>query len=71
MLARTAASLGGKVDLECDLQMLGAGPEGGYSAAFRASHADLRSWRRIRWQSGPDREVVLNFPRQPWRLSFR
>jgi dihydrolipoamide dehydrogenase len=38
VIAPTAASFGGKVDIECDMMVLGAGP-GGYSAAFRA--ADL------------------------------
>ncbi|GGE76462.1 dihydrolipoyl dehydrogenase [Massilia psychrophila] len=36
--APTAASYAGKVDVECEMMVLGAGP-GGYSAAFRA--ADL------------------------------
>ena len=36
--APTAASYAGKVDIECEMMVLGAGP-GGYSAAFRA--ADL------------------------------
>lgn len=39
--APTAASFGGKADLECDLLVLGAGP-GGYSAAFRAADLGLR-----------------------------
>lgn len=37
----TAASFGGKADLDCDLLVLGAGP-GGYSAAFRAADLDLK-----------------------------
>jgi len=39
--APTAASFGGKADLECDLLVLGAGP-GGYSAAFRAADLGLK-----------------------------
>ena len=36
-----AAAFGGKVDLECDVLVLGAGP-GGYSAAFRAADLGLK-----------------------------
>ncbi|MEO8250376.1 MAG: dihydrolipoyl dehydrogenase, partial [Burkholderiales bacterium] len=37
----TAASFAGKVDMECDVLVLGAGP-GGYSAAFRAADLGLK-----------------------------
>ena len=37
-----AASFGGKVDLECDVLVLGGGP-GGYSAAFRAADLGLQT----------------------------
>jgi dihydrolipoamide dehydrogenase len=40
--APAAASYGGKVDLECDMLVLGAGP-GGYSAAFRAADLGLNT----------------------------
>ncbi|WPG35515.1 dihydrolipoyl dehydrogenase [Variovorax sp. EBFNA2] len=36
-----ASSYGGKVDVECDVVVLGAGP-GGYSAAFRAADLGLK-----------------------------
>ncbi|MDI1341769.1 dihydrolipoyl dehydrogenase [Polaromonas sp.] len=39
--APARASFGGKVDLDCDLLVLGAGP-GGYSAAFRAADLGLK-----------------------------
>ena len=39
--APLASSFAGKVDLECDLLVLGAGP-GGYSAAFRAADLGLK-----------------------------
>jgi dihydrolipoamide dehydrogenase len=39
--AMPAAQFAGKVDLECDLLVLGAGP-GGYSAAFRAADLGLK-----------------------------
>ncbi|RYX96295.1 MAG: dihydrolipoyl dehydrogenase [Comamonadaceae bacterium] len=39
--APTAASFGGKADIECDVVVLGAGP-GGYSAAFRAADLGLK-----------------------------
>ncbi len=39
--APAAASFSGKVDLECDLLVLGAGP-GGYSAAFRAADLGMK-----------------------------
>jgi dihydrolipoamide dehydrogenase len=39
--APAAASFSGRVDLECDLLVLGAGP-GGYSAAFRAADLGLK-----------------------------
>jgi dihydrolipoamide dehydrogenase len=40
-LAPVAANFSGKVDVECDLLVLGAGP-GGYSAAFRAADLGLK-----------------------------
>ena len=39
--APSAASYGGKVDMECDVLVLGSGP-GGYSAAFRAADLGLK-----------------------------
>jgi dihydrolipoamide dehydrogenase len=39
--ATAAAPFGGKVDLDCDLLVLGAGP-GGYSAAFRAADLGMK-----------------------------
>ena len=39
--APVASSFAGKVDLDCDLLVLGAGP-GGYSAAFRAADLGLK-----------------------------
>ncbi len=39
--APAAASFSGKVELECDLLVLGAGP-GGYSAAFRAADLGMK-----------------------------
>ncbi len=40
--APSAASYGGKADLECDMLVLGAGP-GGYSAAFRAADLGMKT----------------------------
>ena len=40
-VASAMPAYGGKVDLECDLLVLGAGP-GGYSAAFRAADLGLK-----------------------------
>jgi dihydrolipoamide dehydrogenase len=40
--APSGTSYGGKVDLECDMLVLGAGP-GGYSAAFRAADLGLNT----------------------------
>ena len=40
--APVASTFGGKVDFECDLLVLGAGP-GGYSAAFRAADLGLKT----------------------------
>jgi len=40
--APAASTFGGKVDFECDLLVLGAGP-GGYSAAFRAADLGLKT----------------------------
>ena len=41
VVAPTAGSYAGSVDLDCDLLVLGAGP-GGYSAAFRAADLGLK-----------------------------
>jgi dihydrolipoamide dehydrogenase len=41
VVAHTAASFGGTVDVECDVLVLGGGP-GGYSAAFRAADLGLK-----------------------------
>ena len=40
--APSAASYGGKADIECDMLVLGAGP-GGYSAAFRAADLGMKT----------------------------
>ncbi|WP_314964072.1 FAD-dependent oxidoreductase, partial [Bradyrhizobium cosmicum] len=40
--APSAASYSGKVDIECDMLVLGAGP-GGYSAAFRAADLGMKT----------------------------
>ena len=41
-VAPSAASYSGKVDIECDMLVLGAGP-GGYSAAFRAADLGMKT----------------------------
>ncbi|MCF8151892.1 MAG: dihydrolipoyl dehydrogenase [Sulfuritalea sp.] len=42
LAAPAAASFSGKVDLECEMLVLGAGP-GGYSAAFRAADLGMKT----------------------------